>query len=100
MRIHFERSGGFAGLKLKAALDADALPPRQSRLLHKLLAESRFFDLPLRLETGVSRPDRFHYKLTVENANCVHTMQASEDSIPPEMRPLLDWLTAAARKQK
>ncbi|MBZ5495311.1 MAG: hypothetical protein LAP85_02830 [Acidobacteriia bacterium] len=100
MRILFERTGGFAGLKIKAALDAESLPPRQARQLQKLLEASHFFDLPLRLETAVPRPDRFHYRLTVENANCIHTVQASEDAVPPEMRPLLEWLTAAARQQK
>lgn len=98
MHILFERTGGFAGLKLKASLDAEALPPRQARRLKKLLQESRFFELPLRLDTPAPRPDRFQYRLTIENNNCVHTVQASEDAMPPEMRPLLDWLTATARQ--
>ncbi len=100
MRIFFERTGGFAGMKLKASLDAESLSPQQARRLHKLLDDSRFFQLPLRLETPTSRPDRFHYRLTIEDENCVHTVQGSEDAIPPEMRPLLDWLTATARLQK
>lgn len=100
MRIFFERTGGFAGMRLKASLEAESLPPQQARRFHKLLEESHFFELPLRLEAPVSRPDRFHYRLTIEDDNCVHTVQASEDAIPPEMRPLLDWLTATARQQK
>lgn len=87
-------------MKLKASLDAHSLSRQQARRLNKLLQESHFFDLPLRLEARVTRPDHFQYRLTVENDNCVHTVQASEDAIPPEMRPLLDWLTAAARQQK
>jgi len=27
-------------------------------------------------------------------------VQANEDAVPPEMRPLLDWLTATARQQR
>jgi hypothetical protein len=100
MRILFERTGGFAGLKLKAALDEEALPSAQARRLRKLLEESHFFDLPLRLEASTARPDRFQYRLTVEKDNCIYTVQASEDAVPPEMRPLLDWLTATARQQK
>ncbi len=98
MRISFERTGGFAALTLKATLDSEALQPSQFRRLQTLLEQSHFFDLPLKLEGPVERPDRFHYRLTVENNNCVHTVQASEDAVPTEMRPLLDWLTAAARK--
>jgi len=100
MHILFERTGGFAGLKLKASLDADSLPPQQARRLRKLLQQSRFFELPLRLEAPVPRPDRLQYRLTIENNNCVHTVHASEDAIPQTMRPLLDWLTAAARRQR
>ena len=100
MRILFERTGGFAALTLRANLDAETLPPPQARRLRKLLEESHFFELPLRLEGSAVRPDRFQYRLTVENENCIHTVQASEDAMPPEMRPLLDWLTAAARKRE
>ena len=99
MRILFERTGGFAGLKLKAAVDAETLPPPQARRLQKLLADSHFFELPLRLGDPAARPDRFQYRLTVESSNCIHTVQANEDAVPSEMRPLLDWLTAAARQQ-
>jgi len=96
MRIMFERTGGFAGLKLKASFEADSLPPREARRLHKLLHDSRFFELPLRLESPASRPDHFLYRVTVEKENCVHSVLASEDAIPGGLRPLLDWLTAAA----
>jgi len=100
MRIVFERTGGFAGLNLKTSLDAAALPPHQARRLSRLLQESHFFDLPLRIDAPGSTPDRFQYRLTVENNNCIHTVQASEDAVPAEMRPLLVWLIATARRRQ
>jgi hypothetical protein len=100
MKIHFERTGGFAGMKLKASLNSESLPARSMQHLRRLLEESRFFELPLRLESHEIRPDRLQYRVTVENNNCVHTVQTSEDAIPQEMRPLLEWLTAAARRQR
>jgi hypothetical protein len=100
MRIVFERTGGFAGMKLEAAVDEASLTPRQVQRLHRLLDESRFFELPALLEAQVRRPDHFQYRLTVENEYGVRTVQASEDAIPPKMRPLLDWLLAAARRKK
>jgi hypothetical protein len=100
MRIVFERTGGFAGMKLRAALDDASLPPREARRLRRLLEESHFFELPLRIESPGARPDRFQYRLTVEKENCVHTVQANEDAVPPAMRPLLEWLTAVSRHQK
>lgn len=99
MRITFERTGGFAGLTLKASLNDETLPRQEARRLRKLLTDSRFFELPLRLEAQGARPDGFQYRLTVENSNCLHTVQAQEDAVPPQMRPLLEWLTATARRQ-
>jgi hypothetical protein len=100
MRIVFERTGGFAGLKLRASFDAAVLPRGQARRLRQLLDDSRFFELPLRMESRAQRPDLFQYRLTVEKENCVHTVRASEDAVPPAMRPLLEWLTAASRNRK
>lgn len=98
MHVFFERTGGFAGLKLKAAFDEETLPPREARRFRKLLQDSRFFELPLRIEPPAPRPDHFRYRVTIEKEHCVHSVLACEDAIPPTMRPLLDWLTAAARK--
>ena len=98
MKVLFERTGGFAGIKLSASFDSASLPPRQAQRLQELLEECRFFQLPIRLEETAPRPDRFFYRLTVESQNGVHTVQASEGAVPPEMRPLLEWLTTAARR--
>jgi hypothetical protein len=100
MRIVFERTGGFTGLKLKTSLDEASLPPPLVRRLHKLLDQSRFFELPLRIEPRILRADRFQYRLTVEKDNCVHTVHASEDTLPQELRPLVEWLIEAARQNK
>jgi hypothetical protein len=97
MRILFERTGGFAGRKLKATFEEASLLPRQARRLRELLAESRFFELPMSIDLPGSRPDRFQYRLTVENDNLTHTVQAAEEAAPPALRALLDWLTAEAR---
>jgi hypothetical protein len=100
MRIALERTGGFAGMKIVTALDEASLTPRQALRLHRLLDESRFFELPARLEAQAPRPDLFHYRLTVENENGVRTVQASEETLPPKMRPLVDWILAAAHRKK
>ncbi len=92
MRIWFERSGGFAGRRLRGSLDSSSLPETQARHLTELLERSHFFDLPLKLESA-SGADRFSYKLTVETPSGSHTVEAGEAAIPPELRPLLDWLT-------
>jgi hypothetical protein len=98
MRLFFERTGGFAGMKLRRAFDSDELPPGDARRLGALLRQSRFFELPPELQSSSSHsPDRFHYKLTVENEAGIRTVEASEASVPEEMRPLIDWLTRFCR---
>jgi hypothetical protein len=95
MRVFFERTGGFAGLKLKGTLDAAALPGSQSLRLKKLLRQSRFFELPESLKSSGPGADRFNYRITVETETGSHTVEAEEEAIPGELRPLLDYLTRA-----
>ncbi len=93
MRVRFERTGGFTGRKLKAQLDSAALPAAEASQLARLVAESRFFDLPGRSEAASPRADHFSYIVTIESKHRAHTIRASEPSVPPEIRPLLAWLS-------
>ncbi len=93
MRVIFERSGGFAGRKLQTMLDSTTLTEAQAQTLRQLLERSNFFDLPARLDARAPGADRFNYKVTVENEGESHTVEASDASVPPQLRPLLDWLT-------
>jgi len=92
MRITLERTGGFAGRRVQIDLDSRALPAPRARQLRSLLAKSRFFDLPVLLDAGAPGADRFHYRVTVEEDNRSHTVDAGEAAVPDDMRPLLDWL--------
>ena len=98
MRIFFERTGGFAAIKLQRTLDSSELAPGEMKRLDNLLKKSRFFELPPRLESTLPAADRFHYKLTVESDQGMRTVEASDASIPAEMRPLIDWLTSLSRR--
>jgi len=98
MRVILERTGGFAGIKLRTSLDSESLTESQARCLRELVEKSRFFDLPLELHAPNSGADRFQYRVTVESEKGSHTVVASETAVPPEMRPLLDWLVQRARR--
>jgi emfourin len=37
--------------------------------------------------------DRFQYELTIEDADGRHELAMSEDSVPDELRPLIDRLS-------
>ena len=98
--IRFERTGGFAGLSQRATLDSESLTPEQLEELERLLEHSRFFELPVKLEARAPGADRFQYLLTVEDKGRVHTVRAGDAAVPNSLRPLLDWLGAAARARR
>jgi len=99
MRIFVERTGGFAGIKLKGSLDSATLPLSQARRLELLLRKSDFFNLPSVLDSDKPAADRFSYKVTVETENKTHTVEAGEAAIPLTMRPFLDFLTRSIQSQ-
>ena len=100
MKIAFERSGGFTGMLVAATIDTSELPEEEAVALHTMLDESRFFELPPRLESAVPGMDQFHYVLTVERTGeASHTVQMTDTAAPPAMQPLLRKLTLLARRQ-
>ncbi len=98
MRISLERSGGFAGMKVRRVIDSNDLPPSEAELLAALLKRSKFFELPPELTSPSPGADRFHYRLTVESDEGVRTVEASDASVPDGMRQLIDWLTGMRRR--
>ena len=100
LRIHFERTGGLAGLRMVATMDSAALSPEEARELAALVAGAGFFDLPAVMTETVPSADRFRYRLTVETPEQSHTVTVDEGAVPDALRPLLDWLTAAARQAR
>lgn len=97
MRIRFERSGGFAGIRLSRVFDSKDLLPSDANQLASLIERSHFFELPPELKCVSPGVDRFQYRLTVEDEQRISTVEASEASVPEEMRPLIDWLTRRSR---
>ena len=94
MRIDFDRSGGFAGIRLSATLDTDALAAQQAAQLQNLIDDADFFGLPGRLMPETAMPDAFEYHVQISSAHRTHAIVAAEGSIPDGLRPLLDYLTS------
>ena len=99
MRIIFERTGGFMGLKSSLTIDLDDLPLDQAATLRRLLDEAHFFTLT---ENPPARPnpDGFQYTITAETDTATHTIHTSDTSSPEELRPLLQELSKRARSQR
>ncbi len=100
MRIHFERTGGFAGMRMTATVNTESLSSEEARDLHEMVEAAGFFDLPAVITTPTPGADRFHYKLTVEAEGRQHTVEMGEAAVPEALRPLLQRLTAMARSAR
>jgi hypothetical protein len=100
MHIHFERSGGLAGLRLTTTVDSATLSSDDARKLQELIGTAQFFSLPAMLTAKTPGADRFQYTLTVETQGRQHTITVDEGAAPPTLRPLLNWLTTAAKTRK
>ena len=99
MRIIFERTGGFMGLKSSLTIDLDDLPLDQAATLRRLLDEAHFFTLTENPPTRPN-PDGFQYTITVESETAKHTIHTNDTSAPEELRPLLQELSKRARSQR
>lgn len=96
MRIEFVRSGGFAGVSLRLAVESGALPAGERKALELLVDQARFFDLPPDLTSPL--PDAFQYDVAIEIEGRRHSVRLDEHAMPEEVKPLLRHLTDLARE--
>ena len=100
MRIHFERSGGFAGITQTAEVDTDQLPTAAADNMSALVDKADFFNLPKQPKTSSKGADQFQYKLRVETASKSHEIQFGDGHVPPKLKPLIDQMLEESRKPK
>lgn len=97
MRILVERTGGFAGIKKKAAVDSEALPAEESAELERLVAAAGILQPAAaaapQQAAGQQGADQFQYDLTVESSGGQRTVEL-HDPVNPEVKRLLDWVWA------
>ena len=99
MLVCLVRTGGIAGLKVRAEVDSEQLPPAQKREMKKLVEEAKLFDQPAK-PGGRAWPDQFQYEITIEDGGETHSFVTNEAAASDELLELVDWLIAIARKQK
>jgi len=98
-RIRYERSGGFAGMRIAADIEPNDLPEEQAQSLLELLDDLDFPGLPEQLINDSSMPDQFTYTITVEAQEWKHTVVTGDESAPEKMQELLHILNRIARKK-
>ena len=96
MRVTVVRSGGFAGLARTTSVDGGALPQAERDELTGLVGGARFFTLPAALPAPA--PDRFRYRITVEeDGGRTHTVVVDEAAMPEGVRELVGWVEGRAK---
>ena len=101
-QIKYERTGGFAGIRLSADFDPNDLPDEQIRPLLDLLDEMGFDELPEQFTGESPMPDQFTYQITVKTTKWEHTVIAGDASAPEqvqELARLLDRIAKTTRRQ-
>ena len=97
--INFERTGGFAGIRIAADIEVDDLPDEQKEQLLELLDEVDFEELPKRLAGEMPIPDGFVYSISVESGKKEYSLMAGESALPEDLHPLIELLERIAKKQ-
>jgi hypothetical protein len=97
MRITFTRTGGFAGIRLRAVVNEEELPAETAAQLRQLVDGADCFRLPGEIMAERKQPDRFQYELLIEDGERQNSILVDEEAVPPALQPLLEWLTDVAR---
>ncbi len=100
MRINFERTGGFAGMRLATTIDTATLPADQATALQGSVEAAHFFDLPAKIPAPPHAADQFQYIVTIEAEGKRHTVDVGEGSASPALQALLQQLTQLARSAR
>jgi hypothetical protein len=99
-RVYFERSGGFAGLRLSTTVDSETLEQNEAQRLEQEITQADFFQLPPRLESTGGGADRFEYHIAVAQDARSHTVKVGESSLPDTLRPLVEHLELLLRTRR
>jgi hypothetical protein len=109
-KIKFERTGGFAGIRLTAEIEMDDLPDDQKHELLEILDEADLEEIAEKSAKNMpmSIPDGFVYDITViaceekdhdEDDKEQYRLLTGESSLPDNLLPLIEILERIAKKQ-
>ena len=90
MRIEYQCSGGFGGLRLAYRGETDTLPTAEAKVLLDLIEAAKVFDLNQKQVSQKSGkiPDDFACRLTLSRAGKKKTLSFNELGAPETLRSL------------
>lgn len=90
MRLQIRRTGGIAGVTLRAQLDTEQMGAEQAAQVHHAIR-----DLAGRKDTAPPHPDAFRYEITQLDDPSQAPIILNEHAIPTELNELIHGATAA-----
>lgn len=94
IKVTVTRSGGFAGIERRAAVDTTRLPADRSAEIRSLVRQLDPAALgdPTSASAleGSGGRDRFQYDVEISVGDDVHRFSIDEAAVPKELKPLLD----------
>lgn len=95
MRVFFSRTGGFVPLPLRCKLDSEQMEPGEAQKLQRLVDDSGVLSLT---SAEVKGNDMHYYTVEVEREGRSHRVRFDQISLPPQLKPLIDYLMAQAKQ--
>ncbi len=103
-RIQFERTGGFAGIRLATDFELDDLPREQAHRLRELLDDLDIDEYNRKHAHEPRIPDSFSYTIHVYTEKQQYLIETGDNTASEKMNDLLALLTqimrARARKSR
>ena len=97
VRVEMRRSGGFAGRTAHVRVDSAEMGPAEGARLVQLVSAVDWGRIGHTSAAPTVGADLMRYDLVVEHGSTHWEGTLSDPSIPNEVRPLLQFLTAVAR---
>ncbi len=98
--MYFERSGGFAGLKISIDIKTDELVQDEREKLDLLIQESEILNFKPKEEDRVKFPDQFEYLFRISGEGINVHITLDHGNIPDSFKSLIEYLMELARLQK
>ena len=99
MKVHFEETGGLAGIGSYASVDSDLLLPKEVSELEQLIKDADFLQLAPQSSITSRGADYLKYKITLETDNIKHSISTTDLTMPPNVRPLVRYLRQKVTKK-
>lgn len=102
MIIEYECSGGYANLRLRYRANVEELPPEVAADLRQLVERTGIMSMKATelAPKSPGPPDVLRYRITISHAGALQSLEMSDITVPPGLRPLLVRLQELAVKQK